>query len=45
MRQVRQQDRHLLKAKEWWNGVKPEMRFLDSWAAGPIQLIPFDAPA
>ncbi|KAL1946221.1 hypothetical protein VTO73DRAFT_15348 [Trametes versicolor] len=42
---VRQQDRHLLKAKEWWNGVKPEMRFLDSWAVGPIQFIPFDAPA
>ncbi|KAI0350884.1 Formyltransferase [Trametes cingulata] len=39
---VRQQDRHLLKAKEWWNGVKPEMR-LGRGPEGPVQFIPFDS--
>ncbi|KAH9848372.1 Formyltransferase [Lenzites betulinus] len=42
---VRQQDRHLLKAKEWWNGVKPEMRFFDSGADGPVQFVPFETSA
>ncbi|KAI9069849.1 Formyltransferase [Trametes sanguinea] len=41
---VRQQDRHILKAKEWWNGVKPEMRLTDG-PTGPVQFIPFDTPA
>ncbi|KAI0822920.1 Formyltransferase [Trametes gibbosa] len=38
---VRQQDRHLLKAKEWWNGVKPDMRFDGVWTEGPVQFVPF----
>lgn len=38
--QVRQQDRTLLKAKEWWNGVKPEMRLHDH-PEGPVQFLPF----
>ncbi|KAL7277387.1 hypothetical protein ACG7TL_009249 [Trametes sanguinea] len=41
---VRQQDRHLLEAKSWWNGVKPEMRLTDG-PTGPVQFIPFDTPA
>ncbi|KAI0676524.1 Formyltransferase [Trametes maxima] len=40
---VRQQDRHLLKAKEWWNGVKPEMRLVEG-PEGPLQFLPFDTP-
>ncbi|KAJ8481858.1 hypothetical protein ONZ51_g5716 [Trametes cubensis] len=39
---VRQQDRHILQAKEWWNGVKPEMRLVEG-SHGPIQFIPFEA--
>ncbi|KAI0739117.1 Formyltransferase [Daedaleopsis nitida] len=38
--QVRQQDRSLLKAKEWWNGVKPEMRRHEG-LEGPVQFMPF----
>ncbi|KAI0764566.1 Formyltransferase [Trametes elegans] len=41
---VRQQDRHLLKAKEWWNGVKPEMRLVEG-SDGPVQFLPLDTPA
>ncbi|KAI0720774.1 formyl transferase [Cerioporus squamosus] len=37
--EVRQQDRHLLKAKEWWNGVKPEMR-LHGALEGPVHFLP-----
>ncbi|RPD75435.1 Formyltransferase [Lentinus tigrinus ALCF2SS1-7] len=37
--EVRQQDRHLLKAKEWWNGVKPEMR-LHGAPEGPVHFLP-----
>ncbi|KAI0760036.1 Formyltransferase [Fomes fomentarius] len=37
---VRQQDRTLLKAKEWWNGVKPEMRLHDH-PEDPVQFLPF----
>ncbi|RDX47192.1 Formyltransferase [Lentinus brumalis] len=37
--EVRQQDRHLLKAKEWWNGVKPEMRLHDA-LEGPVHFLP-----
>ncbi|TBU22191.1 Formyltransferase [Dichomitus squalens] len=40
--QVRQQDRHLLKAKEWWNGVKPEMRLTEG-LEGPVHFVPFDS--
>ncbi|KAI0332831.1 Formyltransferase [Cubamyces sp. BRFM 1775] len=39
---VRQQDRHILKAKEWWNGVKPEMRVVEG-PHGPIQFLPLDS--
>ncbi|CDO77078.1 hypothetical protein BN946_scf184473.g22 [Trametes cinnabarina] len=39
---VRQQDRNLLKAKEWWNGVKPEMRLCEV-LQGPVEFIPFDS--
>ncbi|KAI0630998.1 Formyltransferase [Trametes polyzona] len=35
---VRQQDRHLLPAKEWWNGVKPEMRLVEG-PEGPVQFV------
>ncbi|KAI0367676.1 Formyltransferase [Pilatotrama ljubarskyi] len=41
---VRQQDRHLLKAKEWWNGVKPEMRLVEG-PEGPVLFLPFEFPA
>ncbi|KAH9886080.1 Formyltransferase [Cubamyces lactineus] len=39
---VRQQDRHILKAKEWWNGVKPEMRLVEG-PHGPIQFLPLES--
>ncbi|OBZ67361.1 Methionyl-tRNA formyltransferase [Grifola frondosa] len=38
--QVKQQDRALLKAKEWWNGVRPEMRMSEE---GPVQFLSWDA--
>ncbi|KAI8976661.1 Formyltransferase [Trametes punicea] len=37
---VRQQDRHILKAKEWWNGVKPEMRLVEG-STGAVQFLSF----
>ncbi|PCH35390.1 Formyltransferase [Wolfiporia cocos MD-104 SS10] len=36
--QVKQQDRSLLKAKEWWNGVRPDMRITEG-ENGPVQFI------
>jgi len=36
--QVKQQDRSLLKAKEWWNGVRPEMR-AQGGEEGPVQFL------
>ncbi|KAM5536107.1 hypothetical protein V8D89_010206 [Ganoderma adspersum] len=38
--EVRQQDRRLLNAKQWWNGVTPAMRLTEG-AEGPIHFIPF----
>ncbi|KAI0947760.1 hypothetical protein AcW1_009440 [Taiwanofungus camphoratus] len=36
--QVKQQDRSLLKAREWWNGVRPEMR-INGGDEGPVQFL------
>ncbi|KAH9933745.1 formyl transferase [Fomitopsis serialis] len=36
--QVKQQDRTLLKAKDWWNGVRPELR-LTGGDEGPVQFL------
>ncbi|KAH9946879.1 Formyltransferase [Amylocystis lapponica] len=36
--QVKQQDRALLKAKEWWNGVRSEMRSSHG-ETGPVQFL------
>ncbi|CCL98212.1 uncharacterized protein FIBRA_00206 [Fibroporia radiculosa] len=36
--QVKQQDRSMLKAKDWWNGVRPEMR-LSGGDEGPVQFV------
>ncbi|KZT71902.1 Formyltransferase [Daedalea quercina L-15889] len=36
--QVKQQDRTLLKAREWWNGVRPDLR-LQVGDEGPIQFL------
>ncbi|KZT01238.1 Formyltransferase [Laetiporus sulphureus 93-53] len=39
--QVKQQDRSLLKAKEWWNGVRPEMR-VSGEGEGPVEFVRWD---
>ena len=39
-RKVKQQDRTLLDAKQWWNGVRPEMRVDAALEDGPIAFAP-----
>ncbi|EPS95268.1 hypothetical protein FOMPIDRAFT_1038584 [Fomitopsis schrenkii] len=36
--EVKQQDRTLLKAREWWNGVRPDLR-VQAGAEGPVQFL------
>ncbi|KAI0732728.1 Formyltransferase [Fomitopsis betulina] len=36
--EVKQQDRTLLKAREWWNGVRPDFR-VHAGAEGPVQFL------
>ncbi|PIL23585.1 hypothetical protein GSI_14898 [Ganoderma sinense ZZ0214-1] len=40
--EVRQQDRRLLNAKQWWNGVTLGMRLTEG-TEGPVHFIPFDS--
>ncbi|CAL1699743.1 unnamed protein product [Somion occarium] len=37
-KQVKQQDRALLNAREWWNGVSPDLRAIRGSDSGPIIL-------
>ena len=41
MKQLKNEGKNLIPAKEWWNGVKAEMR-LGGGSEGPVLLAPFD---
>ena len=39
VRRVQQQDKKVMDAKPWWNGVRPEMRCEPQTDSGPIMFI------